>query len=230
MEAAAYVDQHKGASGDKSRQGAPHAHTVNWAKDNKFLVVGDLGLDQVMVYKLNAAAGTITPNDPPFAKVAPGSGPRHFNFHPSGKYGYVINEMLLTVTAFNWDAKKGVLKEIQTISTLPEGADRKGASTAEVLVHPSGKWLDGSNRCHDSIAEFNIAADGKLTAVGHTPSGGKIPRNFRIDPTGNFLLAAHQNSDNIVLFRIDQNNGKLTPTGKQVMVGAPVSIRFLAVK
>ena len=184
-----------------------------------------------MVYKLDAANSTITPNDPPFTKVAPGSGPRHFNFHPSGKYGYVINEMALTVTAFQWDAKKGVLKEIQTISTLPADADRKGASTAEVLVHPSGKWLYGSNRGHNTIALFNInQADGKLTAVDHTSSQGKIPRNFRIDPTGNYLFAGNQNTDNMVLFRIDQANGKLTPMGKQVEVGAPVSIRFLELK
>ena len=230
LKPAATVDQHKGSSMDEARQKGPHAHSVNLSKDNKFLVVGDLGLDQVMIYKLNAAAGTITANDPPYAKVAPGSGPRHFSFHPSGKFGYVINEMNLTVTAFNWNAGKGTLTEMQTIATLPEGAERKGASTAEILVHPSGKWLYGSNRGHDTIAQFNIAADGKLTAAGHTPTQGQIPRNFRIDPTGNYLFAANQNSDNIVLFRIDQTNGKLTPTGKQIMVGAPVSIRFLAVK
>ena len=231
LKPAASIDQHKGSSVDKQRQGGPHAHSVNLSKDNRFLVVGDLGLDQVMVYKLDAANSTITANDPPFTKVAPGSGPRHFNFHPSGKYGYVINEMALTVTAFQWEAKKGVLKEIQTISTLPADADRKGASTAEVLVHPSGKWLYGSNRGHNTIALFNInQADGKLTAVDHTSSQGKIPRNFRIDPTGNYLFAGNQNTDNMVLFRIDQANGKLTPMGKQVEVGAPVSIRFLELK
>ena len=231
LKPAATIDQHKGSSVDKQRQGGPHAHSVNLSKDNRFLVVGDLGLDQVMVYKLDAANSTITANDPPFTKVAPGSGPRHFNFHPSGKYGYVINEMALTVTAFQWEAKKGVLKEIQTISTLPADADRKGASTAEVLVHPSGKWLYGSNRGHNTIALFNIdQADGKLTAVDHTSSQGKVPRNFRIDPTGNYLFAGNQNTDNMVLFRIDQANGKLTPMGKQVEVGAPVSIRFLELK
>lgn len=231
LKPAASIDQHEGSSVDKQRQGGPHAHSVNLSKDNRFLVVGDLGLDQVMVYKLDAANSTITANDPPFTKVAPGSGPRHFNFHPSGKYGYVINEMALTVTAFQWEAKKGVLKEIQTISTLPADADRKGASTAEVLVHPSGKWLYGSNRGHNTIALFNInQADGKLTAVDHTSSQGKIPRNFRIDPTGNYLFAGNQNTDNMVLFRIDQANGKLTPMGKQVEVGAPVSIRFLELK
>ena len=231
LKPAASIDQHEGSSVDKQRQGGPHAHSVNLSKDNRFLVVGDLGLDQVMVYKLDAANSTITANDPPFTKVAPGSGPRHFNFHPSGKYGYVINEMALTVTAFQWEAKKGVLKEIQTISTLPADADRKGASTAEVLVHPSGKWLYGSNRGHNTIALFNInQADGKLTAVDHTSSQGKIPRNFRIDPTGNYLFAGNQNTDNMVLFRIDQANGKLTPMGKQVEIGAPVSIRFLELK
>lgn len=231
LKPAATVEQHKGSSVDKQRQGGPHAHSVNLSNDNRFLVVGDLGLDQVMVYKLNAANSTIIANDPPFAKVAPGSGPRHFNFHPSGKYGYVINEMALTVTAFQWEGKRGALKEIQTISTLPADADRKGASTAEVLVHPSGKWLYGSNRGHNTIALFNInQTDGKLTAVDHTSTQGKIPRNFRIDPTGNYLFAGNQNTDNMVLFRIDQTNGKLTPMGKQVEVGAPVSIRFLKLK
>ena len=231
LKPAATIDQHKGSSVDKQRQAGPHAHSVNLSKDNRFLIVGDLGLDQVMVYKLNAMNGTIAANDPPFTKMAPGSGPRHFSFHPSGKYGYVINEMALTVTAFQWNAKLGTLKEIQTISTLPKDADRTGASTAEVLVHPSGKWLYGSNRGHNTIALFNInQADGTLTAVDHTSTQGKVPRNFRIDPTGNYLFAANQNSDNIVMFRIDQTNGKLTPTGKQLEVGAPVSIRFLALK
>ena len=231
LKPAASVMQHKGSSVDRQRQTGPHAHSVNISKDNRFVIVGDLGLDQVMVYKLNAAAGTIAPNEPPFAKVAPGSGPRHFNFHPNGKYGYVINEMLLTVTAFQWDAKKGVLKEMQTISTLPEGANRAGASTAEVLVHPSGKWLYGSNRGHNTIALFSInQTDGKLTAVDHVSSQGRTPRNFRIDPTGNYLFAGNQDTDNMVLYRIDQATGKLTPMGKQVEVGAPVSIRFLALK
>ena len=231
LKPAASTIQHKGSSADKQRQSGPHAHSVNLSKDNRFLIVGDLGLDQVMIYKLNPATATLTPNDPPFAKVAAGSGPRHFNFHPNGKYGYVINEMALTVTAFKWDSKKGALTEIQTISTLPKDADRKGASTAEVLVHPSGKWLYGSNRGHNTIALFNInPADGKLTAVDHTSTQGKIPRNFRIDPTGNYLFAGNQNTDNMLLFRIDQTTGKLTPTGKQVEVGAPVSIRFLALK
>lgn len=231
LKPAATIDQHKGSSVDKQRQAGPHAHSVNLSKDNRFLIVGDLGLDQVMVYKLNAMNGTIAANDPPFTKMAPGSGPRHFSFHPSGKYGYVINEMALTVTAFQWNAKLGTLKEIQTISTLPKDADRTGASTAEVLVHPSGKWLYGSNRGHNTIALFSInPMDGTLTAVDHTSTQGKVPRNFRIDPTGNYLFAANQNSDNIVMFRIDQTNGKLTPMGKQLEVGAPVSIRFLALK
>ena len=225
-EAASFI-QHAGSSADPSRQKGPHAHSVNISPDNRFAIVADLGLDQVLVYKLDPAKATISSNDPPFTKVAPGAGPRHFSFHPNGKFGYVINEMGNTVTAFAWDAPKGVLKEIQTLTTLP--ADFKGVShTAEVLVHPSGKFLYGSNRGHDSIAVFSIdKSKGTLTPVDRTPTQGKLPRNFRIDPTGNYLIAANMNSDSMVIFRIDQKTGKLTPTGDVIQLGSPVCIKFV---
>ena len=185
-----------------------------------------------MIYRFDAAKGTLTPNDPPFVAVAPGSGPRHFTFHPNGKFAYVINEMLCTVTAFHYDYLCGALTEIETVSTLPVGESVKPSySTAEVRVHPNGKALYGSNRGHDTIAVFALdEATGKLKLIQNAPTLGKIPRNFNFDPTGKWLLAAHQNSDNIVAFGIDQASGKLTPTGQQIEVGACVCVKFMPLK
>ena len=231
LKEAASVIQHKGSSADKSRQSSPHAHSINLDPANKYAMAADLGLDQVLVYEFDPAKGTLTPNKTPHATVAPGSGPRHFAFHPSGKYAYVINEMLMNTTAFAYDEKDGVLKEIQTITTLPEGGKGKGQSTAEVQVHPSGKFLYGSNRGHDTIAIYTIdQATGKLTAVGHQPTGGKTPRNFGIDPTGTFLLAANQGSDSIVVFRIDPTTGQLKATDQKAEVGSPVCVKFAPAK
>jgi 6-phosphogluconolactonase len=227
-EATSFV-QHKGSSADQARQSAPHGHSINLDAAGRFAFAADLGLDQVLVYQFDPSKGELKPHDPPFASVKPGSGPRHFAFHPSGQFAYVINELANTVTAFRYDPQQGVLKEVQTISTLPE--DFKGKSyTAEVVVHPRGKFLYGSNRGHDSIAIFAIdAASGRLTPQGHEPTQGKTPRNFNIDPSGAFLLAANQNSGTIVVFRIDPATGKLKPTSQSVEVPAPVCIKFLPV-
>jgi 6-phosphogluconolactonase len=219
--------QHRGSGADPGRQQGPHAHSINLDADNHFAVAADLGLDKVFVYSFDASQGKLTPNDPPFATVAPASGPRHFAFHPSGQFAYVINEMANTVTAFAYDAAKGALKEIQTISTLPE--DFKGTShTAEVQVHPSGKFLYGSNRGHDSIAVFSIdPKTGKLSTVGFEPTQGKHPRNFALDPTGTYLLAENMNSDSIVVFRIDAESGALRPTGQTIAVAKPACIKMI---
>jgi 6-phosphogluconolactonase len=219
--------QHAGSSVDPKRQQGPHAHSVNFSPDNRFLMVADLGLDQVLVFRFDAATGTIAPNEPPFARVRPGSGPRHFSFHPNGRYAYAINELASTVTAFAYDARRGVLKEIQTITTLPAGFSETN-HTAEVLVHPSGKFLYGSNRGHDSIAVFEVAANGTLKSAGQVSTQGKVPRNFNLDPKGAWLLAANQNSDNVVVFRIDAKTGRLEPNGESARVVAPVCIKFLA--
>ena len=225
-EASAFI-QHSGSSVIPKRQEGPHAHSINPSPDNRFAVVADLGLDQVLVYRLDPAMGTLIPNEPPFTKVNPGAGPRHFAFHPGGKHAYVINEIQSTVTAFSWDAAGGVLKEIQTITTLP-AEPVENNSTAEVQVHPSGKFLYGSNRGHNSIAVFAVdLAKGTLTAVEHVPTQGRTPRNFGIDPTGSFLIAANQNSDSIVVFRIDPTTGRLTPTGETFQVGTPVCVKFV---
>jgi 6-phosphogluconolactonase len=219
--------QHRGSGANPRRQQSPHAHSINLDAENRFAFAADLGLDKVLIYRFDAASGKLTPNEPAFAKVAPGSGPRHFAFHPSGRFAYVISEMANTVTAFTYDAEKGSLTEIQVISTLP--ADFKGTSyTAEVQVHPSGKFLYGSNRGHDSIAIFAIELDtGKLSAVGFEPTQGKNPRNFAIDPTGGFLLAENQDSNTIAVFRIDPASGVLRPTGQTVGVGKPVCIKMI---
>jgi 6-phosphogluconolactonase len=227
--ASAFI-QHKGLSVDRERQTGPHAHSVYVSPDNRFLLAADLGLDHVMVYRFDAAKGTLTPNQPPFAAVAPGSGPRHMAFAKDGKFVYVLSEMAATVTAFRYDAGAGRLEQTQSISMLP--ADYTGSkSGAEIFVHPSGKFLYASNRGHDSIAVFRIdAGSGALTAAGQVSTQGKTPRNFAIDPTGGFLLAANQDSGSIVVFRIDQATGALTPTGDVLKVPAPVCLVFARTK
>jgi 6-phosphogluconolactonase len=222
--------QHEGSSVNPRRQQGPHAHSINVDPANRFAFVADLGLDKVLIYDFDCKKGTLKPNSPPFAKVDPGGGPRHFAFHPSGRFAYVINELLSTVTAFAYDADKGSLKSLQTISTLPKGFSGDN-STAEVLVHPSGKFLYGSNRGHDSIAMFAIdTKTGKLTHIGNESTQGKRPRNFGIDPTGAFLLAANQDSDTVVVFRVDSKTGVLQPTGQTVSVPTPVCVRMVPVE
>jgi len=218
--------QHSGSGVNPQRQKEPHAHSINLDAANRFAVAADLGLDKVLVYRFDAAKGTLSPNEPPSASVKAGSGPRHFAFHPGGRSGYVINELASTVTAFQYDAGKGALTEVQTLSTLPK--DFTGTShTAEVQVHPSGKFLYGSNRGHDSIAVFAIEANGTLRYVENTPTGGSTPRNFGISPDGKYLLAANQKSDNVVVFRIDPKSGRLTSTGNTLEVPSPVCVKFL---
>ncbi|HLJ12111.1 MAG TPA: lactonase family protein [Planctomycetaceae bacterium] len=219
--------QHKGKSVNPARQEGPHAHSINVDLANRFAFVADLGLDKVLVYRFDSTKGLLAANDPPSVSVAPGAGPRHFAFHPSSKFAYVINEIANTVTAFAYDASRGALKEIQTITTLPKDF-KETSHTAEVVVHPSGKFLYGSNRGHDSLAIFAIdPGNGKLTTVGYQPTGGKTPRNFAIDPLGTFLLAENSQSDTIVVFRIDPQTGELKSTGQTLEVASPVCVRFV---
>lgn len=219
--------QHTGSSVNPRRQSRAYAHSIITDPTNRFVLVGDLGLDKVLVYKFNVKDGSLMPNDPPFATVAPGSGPRHVTFHPNGKWVYVINEMGSSVVLFNWDGKKGALTQAQTAPTLPK--DFQGQSTcAEVQVHASGRFLYASNRGHDSIAVFAIdKSTGQLTAVQHVPSGGKTPRNFEMDPSANWLIATNHGDDKAMAFRIDKQTGKLTPTGEPVTVPSPFCLRFL---
>lgn len=222
--------QHTGSSVHPSRQKAPHAHSINLDLENRHAVAADLGIDQLLVYQFDPKTGSLKSNSIPGIKMAPGAGPRHFTFHTSGKWGYVINEMNRTITAMTYDAKNGSFQEIQTISTVPEGTPAKGNSTAEVQVHPSGKFLYGSNRGPNTIAMYRIDQQtGKLTSIGFESTGGKIPRNFKIDPTGKFLLAANSISNNVVVFKIDQKTGLLQNTGHKIQVPKPVCIKFIPV-
>ncbi len=225
---AASAIQHEGSSVNKGRQSSPHAHSINVDPANKFAFAADLGLDKILIYKLDPATAKLTPHDPAFAATPAGGGPRHFAFHPSAKYAYVCNEMTSGVTAFAYDAAKGTLTELQTLSTLPEDYKTPGNSTAEIQVHPSGKFVYVSNRGHHSLAIFAIdEATGKLTAVGHESTGGKTPRNFGIDPTGQYILACNQDSKSVHVFRIDTATGKLKPTGSSIEVANPVCVKFL---
>lgn len=227
-EASAFV-QHTGHGTDPQRQEGPHAHSIDLSPDNRFAFVDDLGLNELLVYKFDSAKGTLTPNDPPFATLDPGSGPRHFALRPDEKFAYVVSEMKGTVTVFANNAHAGTVHSLQTISTLPK--DFSGTiEDAEIQVHPSGKFLYASNRGHDSIAVFAIDKNkGTLTPLEITPTKGSTPRSFEIDPTGTLLFAANQKSDNIVIFKIDQKTGKLTPTGQVLEVGSPVCVKFVAI-
>jgi len=220
------VIRHEGSSVNPQRQEGPHAHSVTIDPDNRFVIAADLGLDKLMVYELDADAGTLVANDVPYAQVAPGAGPRHFAFHPSGRLGYVVDELNNTVTGFTYDQSRGVLSEIETVPTLPRGWD--GTSyCADIHVSPSGEFLYASNRGHDSIVVYRIDQDtGRLSYVEHELTGGKTPRNFAIDPSGRFLLAANQQTDTIVTFRIEPATGELEPTGHVASVPAPVCVLF----
>jgi 6-phosphogluconolactonase len=221
-------DQHKGSSVNHERQEGPHAHSIGVTPDNHFVLSADLGLDELLVYRFDAARGTLTPNNLPFAKIHPGAGPRHFAISPNGKFVYVIAEMGSLMTAFSYNAAKGTLKELQEISTLSK--DFRGENNdAEVVVHPSGKFLYGSNRGDDSIAVFAIdQKKGTLTFIERVSTQGKTPRNFAVDPSGNYLLAANQDTNTVVVFRIDPKTGRLTPTGETIEVPSPVCVTFVA--
>lgn len=224
---AATFIQHEGTSVTKRQQG-PHAHSATFDAAGGFVIVADLGIDKLMVYALDAATSELRPHDPPFVALHPGAGPRHFAFHPTRAFAYVINELDSTVTAMTWDAARGVLTPIQTVTTLPDNFTEKN-TTAEVVIHPSGRFLYGSNRGHDSLAIYTIdQTTGKLTFVAHESTRGKQPRNFNIDPTGRWLIAANQATENVQVFRIDEATGRLAAVGESLTVPTPVCVKFLA--
>lgn len=221
------VIQHAGSSAHPERQRGPHAHSINPDPTNRFALVADLGLDKVLTYRLDLAAGKLRPHDYPWAQTRAGAGPRHVDFHPNGRYVYVINEIDSTLSSFAYDATAGTMQELNTLSTLP--ADFTGNnSTADVHVAPSGAFVYGSNRGHDSIAVFAIdEATGKTSARGHVSTQGRTPRNFAIDPTGTFLLAANQNTDNVVTYRLNPETGMPEPTGAVAAIPSAVCLKIV---
>lgn len=218
--------QHKGSSVNPQRQKEPHAHCIVVSPDNKYALAADLGTDQVLCYKFDPAATKLTPNKPPFAKAPAGAGPRHLAFHPNGKRLYAINELLNSVTVFDYDAASGGLSEKQTISTLP--ADFQGTSyCADVKLTPDGKFLYGTNRGHDSIACYAVGNDGRLSLVAIEPSLGKGPQNLAATPDGKWLLCANMPGNSVVVFRIDGKTGKLKSAGEPVQQTSPSCITLL---
>ncbi len=217
-----------GSGADPKRQKRPHCHSATVSPDGRFVYFADLGTDRIMIYSLAGEAATLTPADPPFAKLQPAAGPRHMTFAPDGKTAYVINELDSTMTVFTQDPKSGALTEKQTISTLP--GDFKGTSKcAEVRVHPTGEFLYGSNRGFDSIVVYKVGAqDGGLSYVEHETEGIEWPRNFNLTPDGKWCLVANANGDNISVFKIDIKTGALSATSHKISVGKPMCIRFLA--
>jgi 6-phosphogluconolactonase len=217
--------QYSGSGVHPQRQQGPHSHAINVSPDNRFVFVADLGLDKIFVYHFDAERGKLTPNNPTSATLRPGAGPRQFVFHPSGKFFYVVNEIQSTVTTFAYSA--GSLKEVQTVSTLPQGFT--GPNTAATLqVHPNGKFLYASNRGAEDIVVYSIDSKaGTLTLVESVPTQGKTPGSFGIDPSGSWLAAANQSSNSLVLFRIDPQTGKLIATGQSFEIGTPSCVKFL---
>jgi len=219
------VIQHTGSSVDPNRQKAPHAHSINFSPDGRHAYAADLGTDRVYRYAVDPATGGLSASGE--TVITPGSGPRHFAFRPDGAYAYVINEMTLRMTAFRVDKASGELSEIQSLSTLPPGTEKIG-STAEVVAHPSGRFLYGSNRGHDSIVAYAIdGAGGQLRYLENEPIRGKVPRNFVVSPSGKWLLAAGQQSGTVTVFAIDDASGELTYADSEAKVWSPVCIRFV---
>jgi 6-phosphogluconolactonase len=221
--------QHTGSGPVAARQEKSHVHSATLSPDNRFAIFCDLGVDKIFSYALDPVAATLTPANPPFVATAPGAGPRHFKFSTDARHAYAINELDCTITVYDYAAATGALTPRQSLSTLPAGYDNSaGENTdAEVRLHPSGKFLVGSNRGHDSLAVFAIApTTGRLTPVEIVSSGGKTPRNFAFSPDGAWLVCAHQDSANLTVFRVDPATGRLTRTPHEAAVPMCVCVLF----
>jgi 6-phosphogluconolactonase len=228
--------QNVGHSVNPAIQMEPHPHSILVSPDNHYAIVSDLGTDKVLIFRFDAATGMLSPPEPPSVSVYPGGGPRHFTFDPAGKFGYQLSEMSGVVDVFAWDASKGSLTGIQRAQTMPHdflGINHSG----EIEIHPSGKFLYESNRrtmsetegAPDTIGVFSIDSKGILAPVEQSLTGGVMPRSFAIDPTGKYLLAANQVSNNVVVYSIDSTTGRLSNTGKEIMVDTPVCLKFVPV-
>jgi 6-phosphogluconolactonase len=215
--------QHRGASAHPTRQRRAHAHSIRPAPGGSFVLAADLGIDRVLVYRFDAALGTLAPHHPASITTRPGAGPRHLALHPSGEAVFVMNELSSTLAWCAWDGERGTLDPRGEVSTLPEEFTGEN-TTAEVVVHPSGRFVYGSNRGHDSIAVFRIDEGGVLARVGIHSTGGRTPRHFALDPSGAFLLAANQESNTIVLFHVDPKTGALTDAGARAEAPSPVFV------
>jgi len=224
-EAATFV-QHKGSSVDRSRQEGPHAHCIVVSPDSQFVYVADLGLDQVLSYRLDGKTSQLSPNRPPFVQVLPGAGPRHLTFHPNGKHVYVINELSDSITMLDYESKTGRLTARQTLSTLPQDFDGTKNHCADLKITPDGQFLYGTNRGHDSIAAYKIGAGGRLTLLGIEASRGAGPQNLAIAPGGKLLLCANMAGNNVVVFRINPTTGGLESVGEPIEITSPSCMLF----
>ena len=217
--------RHAGSGPDRARQEGPHPHWVGTDPANRFLFVPDLGADQIVIYRTSLYTGSIEPHGR--GRCPAGAGPRHMKFHPNGRFAYVVNELQLSVTAFQYDRETGTLQPMQNISTLPEKLREVPSSGSEIRIHPGGRFLYAANRGHDSIAAFEIDPDsGRLTFIEREAVRGSHPRDFNIDPTGKWLLAAGRDSNTISLFRVDTDTGGLIYSGMTVNSPAPICIAF----
>lgn len=215
--------KHSGSSIVVGRQEAPHIHSAIPSADGKFLYVSDLGIDKIMIYKVDDK-GKLSPAEVPFSTSTPGSGPRHFTIHPNGKFAYSAEELSSTVASFRINKKNGALIPLERVNMLPQGFNESN-SAADIHFSPDGNFLYASNRGHESLVIYRVnSRNGMLTLVGHEGTGGKHPRNFMIDKKGEFALTANQNTDNVVIFRRDKITGKLMPTGEQVKVPAVICL------
>jgi 6-phosphogluconolactonase len=222
--------QHSGSSVNRVRQASAHAHCFVAAPAGRFALACDLGMDKVMIYKVNPRDATLTPNDPPFAAITPGSGPRHVAFSPDGKTACVLSEMACTVTVFKWDGRRGRLKERQTVSLLPEGEYQKTFTAAEIAYRPDGRFVYATVRTHNSVSVLAVdARGGNLSLIQNVPCGGDFPRGMGIDPSGRWLIVGNQKSGTVTAFGIDADSGKLTPTGQSFNIGSAVDVKFATI-
>lgn len=217
--------QFTGGSIHRSRQTSPHGHAIHLSPDGQYVMSADLGVDCIHVHKFDQDTGTLSPHHPSYIPVKPGSGPRHFAFHPAGKTTLILNEMSSVISSYKYNSRKGILTFHESQSTLPDNFDGRN-STAEVVIHPNGKFAYCSNRGHDSIAVFQITNRGGLKRIQIIKTGGKTPRNFNIDPSGNWLIAANQSTNNLTIFKLNKNSGKLEFFGEPINVPTPVCVRF----